>query len=83
MKRREAMFVLLGSAGAVRAAAGTAPAQNLSDETVRQMMRLLGGFEPLPSEEAHVRAFLLSVRAAGPPEPEIEPALTFDPEMDP
>lgn len=83
MKRREAMLALLGGAGAIATTARTSPAQDLSEETVGQMMRLLAGLEPLPSEEAHVRAFLLSVRAPAPADPEVEPALVFDPEMDP
>ncbi len=77
MKRREALVSLLGAAAL---GAGTAEAQDLSPETVRQMMRTLAGLEPMPGEEAGVRAFLLSYRYALPSDPGVEPASTFDPE---
>lgn len=76
MKRREALVSLLGAAAL---GAGTAEAQELSPETVRQMMRTLAGLEPMPGEEAGVRAFLLSYRYPHPSDPGIEPASTFDP----
>lgn len=77
MRRREALTTLLG-AFALRA--GAAEAQDLSTETVREMMRTLAGLEPMPGEEAGVRAFLLSYRYALPSDPGVEPASTFDPE---
>ena len=77
MRRREALVSLLGAAAL---GAGTAEAQDLSPETVRQMMRTLAGLEPMPGEEASVRAFLLSYRFAFPSDPGVEPASTFDPE---
>jgi hypothetical protein len=42
------------------------------------MMRTLAGLEPMPGEEAGVRAFLLSFRYPLPVNPEVEPASTFD-----
>jgi hypothetical protein len=80
VKRRRVIASLLGAAGAL--GARVPEAQDLSPETVKEMLRTLGGVEPLPSEEAYVRAFLLSFRGAAPPDPEVEPALTFDPELD-
>jgi hypothetical protein len=80
VKRRDALVSLLGAAAL---GAGTAEAQDLSPETVRQMMRTLAGLEPLPGEEAGVRAFLLSYRYALPSDPGVEPASTFDPELGP
>jgi hypothetical protein len=47
------------------------------------MMRTLAGLEPMPGEEAGVRAFLLSYRYALPSDPGVEPASTFDPEPRP
>jgi len=76
VRRREALASLLG---AFALSAKTTAAQDLSPETVRQMMRLLAGLEPLPGEEAGVRAFLLSYRFALPSDPGVEPAATFDP----
>ncbi len=76
MRRREAILSLLGATGLPRAAAA---AQDLSPETVRQMMRTLAGLEPMPGEEAGVRAFLLSYRYPHPSDPGVEPASTFDP----
>jgi hypothetical protein len=74
---------LLGAAGALGARVPPVPpVQDLSPETVREMLRTLGGVEPMPSEEAYVRAFLLSYRLAARPDPEVEPALTFDPDVD-
>jgi len=81
VKRREALVSLLGVAAAL--GAGTAEAQDLSPETVKQMMRTLAGLEPMPGEEAGVRAFLLSYRYALPSDPAVEPASTFDPELKP
>lgn len=80
MKRREALVSLLGAAAL---GAATSEAQDLSPETVRQMMRTLAGFEPMPGEEAGVRSFLLSYRFAFPADPGVEPASTFDPEPRP
>ena len=80
MKRREALVSLLGVAAL---GAGTAEAQDLSPETVKQMMRTLAGLEPMPGEEAGIRAFLLSYRYALPSDPGVEPASTFDPEPRP
>ena len=80
MNRREALVSLLGAAAL---GAGTAEAQDLSPETVKQMMRTLAGLEPMPGEEAGVRAFLLSYRFALPSDPGVEPASTFDPESRP
>ncbi|MGH9319077.1 MAG: hypothetical protein ACRD21_18945 [Vicinamibacteria bacterium] len=80
MRRREALFSLLG-AGAL--AAGTASAQDLSPESVRQMLRALGGFEPSRGEEENVRAFLLAYRFSPPMDPGVEPAVTFDPDFGP
>ena len=77
MRRREALVSLLGAAAL---GAGTAEAQDLSPETVIQMMRTLAGLEPMPGEAAGVRAFLLSYRYALPSDPGVEPASTFDPE---
>ena len=79
MKRRRVIVSLFGVAGAL--SVGVGEAQDLSEETVRQMLRSLAGVEPLPSEESQVRAFLLSMRATLPPDPETEPAITFDPEV--
>jgi hypothetical protein len=76
MRRREALLSLLG---ATALPATTATAQDLSPETVRQMMRTLAGLDPLPGEEAGVRAFLLSYRYLHPSDPGVEPASTFDP----
>jgi len=81
VKRREALVSLLGAA-ALGAGTTGAP-QDLSPETVRQMMRTLAGLEPMPGEEAGVRAFLLSYRYALPSDPGVEPASTFDPEPGP
>ncbi len=80
MKRREALVSLLGAAAL---GAGTAEAQDLSPETVKQMMRTLANLDPMPGEEAGVRAFLLSYRYALPSDPAVEPASTFDPELRP
>ncbi len=77
MRRREALVSLLGAAAL---GAGTAEAQELTPETVRQMMRTLAGLEPMPGEEAGVRAFLLTYRFAFPSDPGVEPASTFDPD---
>jgi hypothetical protein len=79
LKRRRVIASLLGAAGAL--GAGVPQPQDLSSETVKEMLRTLGGVEPLPSEETYVRAFLLSFRRPAPPDPEVEPALTFDPEL--
>jgi hypothetical protein len=81
MKRREALVSLLGAVGALGAARGSA--QDVSEETVKEMLRLLAGIEPLPGEAAGVRAFLLTFRAPMSVDPEIEPAIEFDPEVDP
>lgn len=81
MKRRRLLASLLGAAGAL--GTGVVSAQDLSPEAVKEMLRTLGGVEPMPSEEAYVRAFLLSYRLAYRPDPEIEPALSFDPDVDP
>lgn len=78
MRRREALVSLLGAAAL---GAGTAEAQDLSPEAVKQMMRTLAGLEPMPGEEAGVRAFLLSYRFAFPSDPGVEPASTFDPQV--
>lgn len=75
MNRRHAIAVLL----ATGSLSSHAVAQGLSEEAVVEMLRALTGMEPRPSEAAQVRAFLLSVRTALPPDPEVEPALTFDP----
>jgi hypothetical protein len=80
MRRREALVSLLGAAAL---GASAAEAQDLSPEAVRQMMRTLAGLEPMPGEEAGVRAFLLSYRFALPSDPAVEPASTFDPEPRP
>jgi len=80
VKRREALVSLLGAAAL---GAGTAEAQDLSPETVKQMMRTLAGLDPMPGEEVGVRAFLLSYRYALPSDPGVEPASTFDPELGP
>jgi hypothetical protein len=80
MKRREALVSLLGAAGALGAARGSA--QGVSEETVKEMLRHLAGIDPLPGEAAAVRAFLLALRPMS-PDPEIEPAIEFDPEVDP
>jgi hypothetical protein len=80
VRRREALVSLLGAAAL---GAGTVEAQDLSPETVKQMMRTLAGLEPMPGEEAGVRAFLLSYRFALPTDPGVEPASTFDPEPRP
>lgn len=80
MKRREALVSLLGAAAL---GAGKAEAQDLSLDAVREMMRTLAGLEPMPGEEASVRAFLLSTRYAFPSDPGVEPASTFDPETKP
>jgi hypothetical protein len=77
VKRREALVSLLG---AFALGAGTAEAQDLSPETVRQMMRTLAGLEPMPGEEVSVQASLLSYRFKLPSDPGVEPASTFDPE---
>jgi hypothetical protein len=76
MRRREALVTLLGAAALPGA---TATAQDLSPETVRQMMRTLAGLEPMPGEEAGVRAFLLSYRYLHPSDPGVEPASVSDP----
>jgi len=78
VRRREALVSLLGAAAL---GTGTAEAQDLSPETVKQMMRTLAGLEPMPGEEAGVRAFLLSYRFAFPSDPGVEPASTFDPQV--
>jgi len=78
VRRREALVSLLGAAAL---GAGTAEAQDLSPEAVKQMMRTLAGLEPMPGEEAGVRAFLLSYRFAFPSDPGVEPASTFDPQV--
>jgi hypothetical protein len=78
VRRRDALISLFGAAAL---GVGTADAQDLSAEAVKQMMRTLAGLEPMPGEEAGVRAFLLSYRYALPSDPGIEPASTFDPEM--
>ncbi len=80
MKRREALGSILG---ALALGAGTGEAQDLSLQTVEQMMRSLAGLEPMPGEEAAVRSFLLSYRYALPADPAVEPASTFDPEIRP
>jgi hypothetical protein len=80
MRRREALVSLLGAAAL---GAGTAEAQDLSPEAVREMMRTLAGLEPMPGEEAAVRSFLLSYRYPLPSDPGVEPASTFDPETKP
>ena len=80
MKRREAIVSLLAS-GFLGASRGSA--QDLTEETVKEMLRVLGGVELLAGEAAEVRAFLLTFRAAMSPDPEIEPAIEFDPEVDP
>jgi hypothetical protein len=76
MRRREALLSLL-SASAL--GPGEARAQDLSPGAVREMMRTLAGLEPMPGEEAGVRAFLLSYRYPLASNPEVEPASTFDP----
>jgi hypothetical protein len=77
MRRREALISLLSAAALGRKAA---EAQDLSPETVREMMRILAGLEPMPGEEAGVRAFLLSYRYSLPSIPGVEPASTFNPD---
>jgi hypothetical protein len=81
LKRREALVSLLGAAGALGPARGLP--QDVSEETVKEMLRLLAGVEPMVGEAAAVRAFLLTFRAPLRPDPEIEPAIEFDPEVDP
>jgi hypothetical protein len=77
VRRREALLSLLGG---YALGAGTAEAQDLAPETVRQMMKTLAGLEPMPGEEMSVRASLLSFRYALASDPGVEPATTFDPE---
>ncbi|HEY7697304.1 MAG TPA: hypothetical protein VIE88_02760 [Vicinamibacteria bacterium] len=77
MRRRE---ILLSLVGGYAIGAGTAGAQDLSSETVRQMMRTLARLEPMPGEEVAVMASLQSFRYALPSDPGVEPATTFDPE---
>jgi hypothetical protein len=82
MKRRQALFSLLGAASAA-SLPSSAQAQALSSEAVGGLLRSLAGLEPMPGEPDAVLAFLLSFRLAAEPDPGIEPALTFDPEVDP
>lgn len=75
MNRRYALGVLL-AAGAFST---MAEAQELSEEAVAGMLRAFTGRGPGAGEAARVRAFLLSLRTGLPPDPEVEPALAFDP----
>ncbi|HXV60125.1 MAG TPA: hypothetical protein VEK15_05485 [Vicinamibacteria bacterium] len=78
MKRRRAIISLAGTAGAL--SLGTvSEAQALSPEAVRGMLRTLARVEPLAGEEQEALAFLLSLRLQTQPNPEIEPAITFEP----
>lgn len=82
MKRRQALFSLLGAASAVSLPA-TGGAQGLSAESVAGLLRSLAGLEPLPGEPESVLAFLLSFRTRATPDPGVEPALSFDPQVEP
>jgi len=81
MKRRQALFSLLGAASAA-SLPSSARAQALSAEAVGGLLRTLAGLEPMPGESNDVLAFLLTFRTTVAPDPGIEPALTFDPEVD-
>jgi hypothetical protein len=82
VKRREALFSILGAASAASLPA-SARAQALSPEAVGGLLRTLAGLEPMPGEAESVLSFLLSFRTTVTPDPGVEPALTFDPEVDP
>jgi len=81
MKRRQALFSLLGAASAASLPSG-AQAQAPSAEAVGALLRSLTGLEPMPGEPDQILAFLLTFRTTAAPEPGVEPALTFDPEVD-
>lgn len=82
MKRRQALFSLLGAASAASIPRGT-EAQGLSAEAAAGLLRTLTGLEPMPGEPERVLGFLLSFRSTVAPDPGVEPALRFDPEVDP
>ncbi|HSF18399.1 MAG TPA: hypothetical protein VLK65_22910 [Vicinamibacteria bacterium] len=78
MKRRRAIISIAGAAGAI--SLGTeSEAQLLSPEAVRGMLRTLARVEPQAGEEQEALAFLLSLRLQMQPNPETEPAITFEP----
>ena len=88
MKRRDVLLSLVG----VASAGGVASAQRrgtgrtgvtgaLSPPAVEELMRA-HGLDPQPGEPAQVRTLLLSTRLRSIPDPRIEPAIRFDPELD-
>jgi len=81
VKRRDVLLSLVG----VASVSGVAPAQTaqavLSPAAVEELMRA-HGLDPRPGEPQQVRALLLSTRLSSHPDPRIEPAIRFDPELD-
>lgn len=82
MKRRQALTSMLAVATGAGASTPSAEAQGFSLEAVEQMLRHQG-MKPLPGEAARVRAVLLATRFVGSADPRIDPAVRFDPEIDP
>jgi hypothetical protein len=82
MKRRQALTSMLGVATVAGASPSSSEAQGFSLEAIEQMLRHQG-MEPLPGEAARVREMLLVTRFGGSVDPRIDPAVRFDPEVDP
>lgn len=88
MKRRDLLRALVGvtSVGSVASALTGPTGQTrqtgaLSPAAVEELMRA-HGLDPQPGEPAQVRALLLSTRLRSIPDPRIEPAIRFEPELD-
>ena len=82
MKRRDVLRSLVGVAGVGGVASPqTVPTAALSPAAVEELMRA-HGLDPLPGEPAQIRALLMSTPLRSIPDPRLEPALRFDPELD-
>jgi hypothetical protein len=83
MKRRES-FAVLGLAGIGSILPElAAEAGGLNDEQVAALLRHVAGVEPRPGEAARVREALAGTKATAETDPRVQPALGFDPEVEP
>jgi hypothetical protein len=85
MKRRESFAVLgLAGIGSILPELAAAPeAGGLNDEQVAALLRHVAGVEPRPGEAARVREALAGTKATAETDPRVQPALGFDPEVEP
>jgi hypothetical protein len=85
MKRRDT-FAALGLAGLgsiLPELAAAAAAGELTEDQVAALLRQVAGVEARPGEAARVRDALKEARATAETDPRVQPALGFDPEVEP